>query len=83
MPCGGVAIASVQGQLLHRLYDGDHRLLDRELRKARRDAPRKVEARDIKRYGKLTRHPVGTVAVLHMNQLDETLQTALSSTPTP
>ncbi|MEU7882984.1 macro domain-containing protein [Microbispora bryophytorum] len=60
-----VSRASVQGQLLHRLYGGDHRALDRELRKALRNAPGTVESRAVKRYGKLTRRPIGTVAVLH------------------
>ncbi|WP_141698433.1 macro domain-containing protein [Streptomyces lushanensis] len=86
-----VSRASVQGQLVHRLYDGDHQLLDRELRRARRDAPRKVEARETKRYGKLTRHPVGTVAVLQQggrrlfalaySQVDERGLFAQSSVP--
>ena len=60
-----VSRASVQGQLVHRLYGGDHRALDRELRNALRDAPKTVESRAVKKYGKLTRRPVGTVAVLH------------------
>ncbi|WP_432932387.1 macro domain-containing protein [Microbispora sp. CA-135349] len=60
-----VSRASVQGQLVYRLYGGDHRALDRELRKALRNAPKTVESRAVKKYGKLTRRPVGTVAVLH------------------
>jgi hypothetical protein len=59
-----ISRASIQGQLLHRYYEDDYQQLDRELRKALRDAPRKVERRESKRYGKLSRYPVGTVAVL-------------------
>jgi Domain of unknown function (DUF6430)/Bacterial transcriptional activator domain len=58
-----VASRSIQGQLVHRLY-GDHRILDRDLRKALRDKPYTAEIRATKRYGKLRRYPIGTVAVL-------------------
>ncbi|MFI6294745.1 macro domain-containing protein [Nonomuraea sp. NPDC050790] len=57
---------SVQGQLLHRLYDDDRARLDRELKTALRHVtPEGVETRSAKRRGKLTRYPPGTVAVLH------------------
>ncbi|SDT15899.1 macro domain-containing protein [Actinoplanes derwentensis] len=57
--------ASVQGQLLTRLFDGDQRRLDRELAQAlARHTPTGSERRDAKRLGKLVRYPLGTVAVL-------------------
>lgn len=57
--------ASVQGQLLRRVYGDDHRRLDRELSAALSAvAPVKKESRTHKPYGKLTRYPMGTVAVL-------------------
>ena len=57
--------SAVQGQLVERCYGGDHRRLDRELTSAlSRHTPVRVEKRDTKRWGKLTRYPVGTVAVL-------------------
>ncbi|GGV00589.1 hypothetical protein GCM10010182_17350 [Actinomadura cremea] len=56
---------SVQGQLLHRLYDGDRTRLDRDLRGALQDSePVTVEKRSAKRHGKLARHPLGTVVPL-------------------
>ena len=60
-----VSNTTVQGQLLHRRYGGDHKRLDRELQSAlARHTPVTVEKRDAKRRGKLTRFPIGTVAVL-------------------
>jgi hypothetical protein len=57
---------SVQGQMVRRLYGDDRGQLDRDLRSALRHvAPARIESRSAKRLGKLTRYPVGTVAVLH------------------
>lgn len=57
--------ASVQGQLLDRWYGGDARRLDREIGTALTGAePMSLETRQSKRRGKLTRYPIGTVAVL-------------------
>lgn len=62
---GLVHAASVQGQLLDRLYGGDPLWLDRDLAFALRDVPpRSVEPRASKPVGNLTRYPVGTTAVL-------------------
>ncbi|MFF4500529.1 macro domain-containing protein [Streptomyces sp. NPDC001401] len=56
---------SVQGQFLHRVYAGDVARLDDELNAALLGTePARVEERASKRAGKLTRYPVGTVAVL-------------------
>jgi len=63
-----VARSSLQGQLVERLYAGDHRRLHRDLRKALQDVPRTVESRAVKRYGNLSRFPVGTVAVVPHNE---------------
>lgn len=63
-----ISAASVQGQLLHRLYGGDRGRLDRDLRAALRGrAPVAVERRADKRHGKLARYPLGTVAPLRRN----------------
>lgn len=60
-----VSPASVQGQLVSRLYGGDERSLDRELASALHEtAPSSRERRTDKRRGKLKRYPLGTVAVL-------------------
>lgn len=59
-----VARRSVQGQFLHRLYAGDHRALDRDLRRALDGRPYTSETRATKRHGKLRRYPIGTVAVI-------------------
>jgi hypothetical protein len=57
--------ASIQGQLLRRLYDDDQLRLDRELSAALSPAtPLKKESRADKPHGKLARYPMGTVAVL-------------------
>jgi hypothetical protein len=57
--------ASVQGQLLHRIYDSNHRRLDKELGAALAAVPPvRTESRADKPYGKLARYPGGTVAVL-------------------
>jgi hypothetical protein len=56
---------SVQGQLLHRVYDGDIAALDALLSEALADVtPVHTETRAAKRTGKLERYPVGTVAVV-------------------
>ncbi|MFF3014529.1 CATRA system-associated protein [Streptomyces sp. NPDC057939] len=53
---------SLQGQLLHALFDDDRTRLDAELRRALRHVPRaSVESRSRKRLGKLIRYPIGTV----------------------
>jgi hypothetical protein len=60
-----ISSATVQGQLVHRRYGGNHRALDRELQSAlSKRAPVCTEKRDVKRWGKRNRFPVGTVAVL-------------------
>ncbi|GGL14679.1 hypothetical protein Sme01_18530 [Sphaerisporangium melleum] len=59
-----VARRSIQGQLVQRLYAGDHRTLDRALRTALNGRPYTAETRATKRYGKLRRYPIGTVAVI-------------------
>jgi Domain of unknown function (DUF6430) len=57
--------SSLQGQLLRRIYGDDQRRLDRELSAALSGVkPVKKEARASKPHGKLTRYPMGTVAVL-------------------
>jgi DNA-binding SARP family transcriptional activator len=61
-----ISSASVQGQLTRRLYGGDRERLDRALRGALRHiTPAGTETRAAKRRGKLTRYPLGSVAVLH------------------
>ncbi|MGX2993223.1 macro domain-containing protein [Streptomyces sp. JNUCC 64] len=60
-----VARRSVQGQLLHRVYDGEVARLDAELTAALAGAePSAREERAAKPLGKLDRYPIGTVAVL-------------------
>lgn len=62
---GLVSAASVQGQLLERIYAGDLRRLDDAITAALRGVrPASRERRDRKRTGKLVRYPLGTVAVL-------------------
>ncbi len=60
-----ISAASVQGQLLHRLYGGDVKALDRELRRGLRgiDPVGRESARD-KPKGKRVRYPIGTVVPL-------------------
>ncbi|MFE2523936.1 macro domain-containing protein [Streptomyces sp. NPDC059382] len=59
--------ASIQGQLVARMYDGNRARLDRDLRAALRDVrPAGKESRTDKHRGKLVRYPVGTVAVLRL-----------------
>jgi DNA-binding SARP family transcriptional activator len=61
-----ISAESAQGMLLDRLYDGDRKQLDKELRTALSRIPKvAVESRSAKQRGKLTRYPVGTVATLH------------------
>ena len=65
--CGDRVInrSSVQGQLLHRVYDDDRHALDREISAALSGvSPVCREARVDKPLGKLARYPMGTVAVL-------------------
>jgi transcriptional regulator with XRE-family HTH domain/DNA-binding SARP family transcriptional activator len=60
-----ISRTSVQGQLLHRLYGGDARALDADLRKALRSVkPLTTETAQDKPRGKRVRYPVGTVAML-------------------
>ncbi|MGW6731625.1 macro domain-containing protein [Streptomyces sp. NPDC055013] len=60
-----IARRSVQGQFLQRVYAGEIERLDRELAVALAGKqPVEVEQRTIKRAGKLSRYPVGTVVVL-------------------
>ncbi|MDX2695777.1 hypothetical protein Sipo8835_23420 [Streptomyces ipomoeae] len=60
-----VSRRSVQGQFLHRVYDGDVTTLDARLDEALADVtPVRTEARTEKRLGKLERYPIGTVAVV-------------------
>ncbi|MEH1013655.1 macro domain-containing protein [Micromonospora sp. CPCC 206060] len=60
-----ISATSIQGQLLHRVYQGDRERLDRDLRRALSGVPEAGrETRSSKRHGKLVRYPVGTVAVL-------------------
>jgi hypothetical protein len=57
--------ASVQGQLLQRVYGGDAATLDREIAAALHGLqPALMERRGAKPVGKLKRYPIGTVAVL-------------------
>jgi hypothetical protein len=57
--------SSMQGQLLHRIFDGNLHRLDQQLAAAlSHTPPERVESRADKPYGKLTRYPIGTVAVL-------------------
>jgi transcriptional regulator with XRE-family HTH domain len=57
--------SSVQGQLLSQLYHHDEDRLDQQLAAALADiSPVAVESRQDKRYGKLARYALGTVAVL-------------------
>ncbi|MFY1631915.1 macro domain-containing protein [Solwaraspora sp. WMMB335] len=60
-----IAGGSVQGQLLIRRYGGDQARLDADLDRALAPIPNTaVEQRSAKRFGKLIRYPLGTVAVL-------------------
>ncbi|WP_329566294.1 macro domain-containing protein [Kitasatospora sp. NBC_01266] len=60
-----ISRSSVQGQFLARIYSGDTGCLDAELSDALLGVEKKGrEARSQKRAGKLTRYPVGSVAVL-------------------
>jgi transcriptional regulator with XRE-family HTH domain len=57
--------ASVQGQLLRQVYQGDQDQLDKQLAVALTGIhPIFVESRRDKPYGKLARYPLGTVAAL-------------------
>jgi hypothetical protein len=56
---------SLQGQLLHRLYEGDRQRLDSEISRSLAGTPAVViEGRATKQRGKLRRYPIGTVAVI-------------------
>lgn len=60
-----ISARSVQGQLLHRLYGGDAKALDRELHRGlRRFTPVGRETTRTKPQGKRTRYPLGTVVPL-------------------
>jgi hypothetical protein len=57
--------SSVQGQFLHRIYRNDVATLDADLTRALAQGPRAVQvSRADKPFGKLSRYPIGTVAVL-------------------
>jgi transcriptional regulator with XRE-family HTH domain len=57
--------ASLQGQLLRRVFGGNQQQLDAQLAVALAGiAPVRTESRRDKPYGKLARYPLGTVAVL-------------------
>ncbi len=61
--------SSMQGQLLHRVFGDNQQRLDKELARALRSVcPVRTESRADKPYGKLSRYPVGTVAVLGERQ---------------
>ena len=61
-----ISSESAQGVLLHQLYEGNRTRLDRDLKAALSREPRaSLESRSVKRLGKLTRYPLGTVATLH------------------
>ncbi|KUO14267.1 hypothetical protein AQJ58_03300 [Streptomyces sp. DSM 15324] len=56
---------SVQGQLVERLFEGRHRLLDEGLRRGLKEvAPLATESVRAKRRGRRTRYPVGTAVVV-------------------
>jgi Domain of unknown function (DUF6430) len=60
---------SIQGQLLQRIFAGDQHRLDRQLASALSAvSPLRTESRSAKPHGKLTRYPIGTVAVLGQPQ---------------
>lgn len=60
-----ISSRTAQGQLLHRLYDGDRHRLDQDLRRAlSRLEPVGHENRRDKPHGKRVRYPIGTIAVL-------------------
>ncbi|MEU5934452.1 macro domain-containing protein [Micromonospora sp. NPDC047187] len=60
-----ISSASLQGQLVQRLFDGDVEALDAALNRALVGVPvESMENRDAKPHGKLLRYPIGTVAVL-------------------
>jgi hypothetical protein len=60
-----IARSALQGQLLYRRFAGDRRRLDAELEAALALTPiAKTEERSVKRWGKLRRYPIGTVAVV-------------------
>lgn len=61
--------ASLQGQFLARCYDNNCEALDRDLDLALTTAtPLSIEDRSSKERGKLRRYPIGTVAVLRVNE---------------
>ncbi|UFR01730.1 DUF6430 domain-containing protein [Streptomyces sp. Go40/10] len=56
---------SVQGQLVDRLFEGRHRLLDAALRRGLKDVtPLATESVRAKRRGRRTRYPVGTAVAV-------------------
>lgn len=59
-----ISSVSIQGQLVHRRYGGDHRRLDRELAPSLRRTPPAGTERAGDKDGKRTRYPIGTVAVI-------------------
>ncbi|MET7290294.1 macro domain-containing protein [Streptomyces sp. NPDC005573] len=64
-----ISPSSLQGQLVERIYHGDVEALDADLERALATVDAEsLETRSAKRYGKLTRYPVGTVAVLERDR---------------
>ncbi|WP_405613532.1 macro domain-containing protein [Streptomyces sp. NBC_00076] len=60
-----ISPASVQAQFLRRVYSGEVDALDRDLTIALDGyVPEGIETREVKPKGRLTRYPLGTVAVL-------------------
>jgi Domain of unknown function (DUF6430) len=60
-----ISSSSLQGQLVDRMYDGDSRALDRDLRSALASTQVKsLESRRKKPLGKLKRYEIGVIAVL-------------------
>jgi Domain of unknown function (DUF6430) len=60
-----ISKASLQGQLIDRIYGGQTNRIEAELAAALRDkGPESTERRAAKRAGKLKRYPIGTVATL-------------------
>jgi hypothetical protein len=64
-----ISRASVQGQLVERLYGGDATALDRELRRGQRTVvPTGHETSRAKAHGKRTRYPLGTVVPVPLDR---------------
>jgi hypothetical protein len=59
-----ISSKSVQGQLQHRVFNGDAESLDRLLADALKAIPSERILKKEKMYGKLRRYPIGTTAVI-------------------